>query len=71
MCSAWPARRIAAAGAAKSGSRHPQRGVFYSGPHLAMRGDASRCHDWREADDGGRFMDSYGLPARDIKAAAE
>jgi hypothetical protein len=45
--------------------------VFYSGPHLAMRGDASRCHDWREADDGGRFMDSYGLPARDIKAAAE
>jgi 4-hydroxyphenylacetate 3-monooxygenase len=54
------------------GSRHLQYEMFYSGPQFAIRGNAFRFHDWlapRGMVD--RFMDSYGLPPRTARAAAE
>jgi 4-hydroxyphenylacetate 3-monooxygenase len=54
------------------GSRHLQYEMFYSGPQFAIRGNSYRFHDW-SAPRGmvERFMDSYSLPGRARKEAAE
>lgn len=54
------------------GSRHLQYEMFYSGAPYVTRGNSYRFHDWSGPIgmvDG--LMDSYGLPSRPLRHAAE
>lgn len=54
------------------GSRHLQYEMFYSGAPFVTRGNSFRFHDWsgpKAMVDG--LMDSYGLPTRPLRQAAE
>ena len=54
------------------GSRHLQYEMFYSGAPFVTRGNSYRFHDWARPKamvEG--LMDSYGLPKRTLRQAAE